>query len=264
MEFSVIAAALRLGTKYSFQAIRQEALRRISLCYPKDLKDFQLHGEEPCDSPQCSIVWGPFDPIAVLNFARQYDLPDFVPAALYKCANHVSLSGLFLATTQAVGRYHKLSFEDLQDCIRAREYLAEENALLYNAFSELGSAENIVQNRFGIHPHCADGIKTMILDAHNSTFTEGRDALDPLDSWISLYGDHEEDPLCARCVRTLRQLVNGRQLITWSTLSKMFCPTSVRSPAMLGNLSEACLLIHNHFAVVKKPVANRAHRYLHI
>lgn len=140
-------------------------------------------------------------------------------------------------------RYHKLSFEDLQDCIKAREFLAKENASLYNVFSALGSAEDINHDTFRSHPHCADGIKTMILDAHNSTFTEGRDALDPLNSWISSYGDHAGTPLCVRCIRTLRRLVNERQKMAWATLYKMFCPPSVRLLAVLDNSSEGHPLI---------------------
>ncbi|KAI0091055.1 hypothetical protein BDY19DRAFT_679462 [Irpex rosettiformis] len=70
VEFSVIAAALRLGTKYAFHAIRQEALRRISLCYPKELKEFQAHGEELCDSPRCPIFWSSTDCIKLCSSTR--------------------------------------------------------------------------------------------------------------------------------------------------------------------------------------------------
>ncbi|KAI0697613.1 hypothetical protein BC835DRAFT_1270241, partial [Cytidiella melzeri] len=82
---TTIAAALRVGTKYAFDAIREEALRRISVCYPKDLA--YLHVCKPDDEDTaCSASWGNTDCIAIFHLARQLGLDDIIPAALYKCA----------------------------------------------------------------------------------------------------------------------------------------------------------------------------------
>ncbi|KAI0684713.1 hypothetical protein BC835DRAFT_1310434 [Cytidiella melzeri] len=114
---TTIAAALRVGTKYAFDAIREEALRRISVCYPKDLA--YLHVCKPDDEDTaCSASWGNTDCIAIFHLARQLGLDDIIPAALYNRSRG--------------GGLHILSLSELKDCMQAREDLLLDNLRFYN------------------------------------------------------------------------------------------------------------------------------------
>ncbi|TCD61854.1 hypothetical protein EIP91_007823 [Steccherinum ochraceum] len=97
LTFQEVACMLRLGTKYKLEHIRKEAIRRLKQCFPSDLKDFitrdtssKLKYTEAEDSSnycaRSSVRVSSKDRAYTIILARQFDLPDLLPAAFYSCA----------------------------------------------------------------------------------------------------------------------------------------------------------------------------------
>ncbi|KAI0783936.1 hypothetical protein BC629DRAFT_1594063 [Irpex lacteus] len=221
IESATAVALIRLGTKYAFHALQKDVLRRVSVCYPKDLKDLQSHGEDLCDSPDCPIIWGPTDCIAILHLTNQLNLHEYVPAALYKCANHVSLPQLLIAFNNPTSHNHSLSSAEFQYCITAREYLSSENAALYRLLSELEPYEHRNKRSKSM---CAKYIQTMVAEAHTKAFSDGRDVLDRLDNWILSHEGDSPSALCSLCAPGMVRVVEEKQQDIWSRFYKRYGP----------------------------------------
>ncbi|KAI0783917.1 hypothetical protein BC629DRAFT_1440631 [Irpex lacteus] len=146
--FMTVAAALRLGTKYGFESMRQEALRRISVCYAKDLDDLHTSADDCSDPVKCPIAWeSERDCIAVFHLARQLGLDDLVPAALYRCANDVSIEQLFeAAAVSNDDRLYMLSYQELQDCIQSRQELLAYSIKLSPVPSKIEPSCDVLSN----------------------------------------------------------------------------------------------------------------------
>jgi len=86
LSFSVVAAMLRLGTKYQIDRSRQEAIRCLELSFPLTLSEMDAVGATELSTrtfPSISIEDEEFmDLVAV---ARECDLSSILPAALYGC-----------------------------------------------------------------------------------------------------------------------------------------------------------------------------------
>ncbi|KAI0091080.1 hypothetical protein BDY19DRAFT_680917 [Irpex rosettiformis] len=261
--FLIVAAAIRLGYKYAFNEIKDEALRRISLCYPRDWKkshwDSHWHGgsnqEQPETSadaegiPACQIVWNPTGSIVVFHLARQLGLDDLVPAALYRCANDLSVESLFAATNQK-DRFFTLSQSELQDCIQAREDLSAHNVSLYGILSKLKISPECalkLKNQDQTSS-CRNTMSVMTTHAHASHFMDGRAVLDPFRALFSRYKSHESanlkhskatnhhttgslaevgvpsPSLCSACFSDIYLHFLRKQEGVWVELSTKFCP----------------------------------------
>ncbi|KAI0091090.1 hypothetical protein BDY19DRAFT_933662 [Irpex rosettiformis] len=221
VDLATVVAALRIGTKYGLDTILQEALRRISTCYPADLHALQKH--PPCSST-CPIIWNTEDPIAVFHLARQLDLDRLIPAALYKCANEVQITSLFSASTGKNGRLHTLSLEELQDCIQARDILTVENVSLYDIFSDFHPVTLCIRwDPVTYITPCADTMKDMVVAAHSNGFTRGERAFRRLKKWMNGYQTSASPSLCSGCAFDLAFQVEERQTEVWTGLRERFC-----------------------------------------
>ncbi|KAI0085472.1 hypothetical protein BDY19DRAFT_449067 [Irpex rosettiformis] len=229
IDFATAAAGLRIGTKYSFMNIRQEALRRISTCYPAELHAMQTHGPGlqatglHCTS-NCPITWDAEDCIAVFHLARCFNLNELIPAALYRCTTHVSISSLFAAAADQDNQLHTLSQEELEDCIQAREVLFIENARLYNIFSELEPSPDCTDSS-RTDPVCVNAMKNMLANAHKENFMHQNHPLVKLDHWIAFFQDseHHSHTICDSCVSYFTIEARMRQKQIWIELRTRFC-----------------------------------------
>lgn len=115
---------LQLGRKYSIDALAEGAIDRLQVYFPtkliqfvNDWTDCNLNDfDEPCDFPQHTI--------AVINLARQLDLPRLLPSAFYLAAQ-LSEEILVLGYKDDGGRQWRLSREDLYKCLVGRSSLHE-------------------------------------------------------------------------------------------------------------------------------------------
>lgn len=235
--FLTAAAALRLGTKYGFKEMREEALRRISACYPKDLQNLHT-GANDCDDPgRCPIAWKEGDCIAVLHLARQLGLDDLVPAALYRCANDVSIEQLFTAAATRTG-VHSLTFQELQDCMQSRRELLAVNIKLYDMFSQMVPAcvrapqeptadggPDDTEGRLQ-ESKCRQRMKDILVWAHRDGSLDASLALFPMDAWIDY--NVEPDALCSICGSNLKSTHSGQREEIWAGLRNKYCTNVVK------------------------------------
>jgi hypothetical protein len=117
LPFAVVAAFLRLGTKYEIPDLRAEATKRLVTDYPLGLELL-----EPRTNEKISIqpYYGKiFD---VVNLAREMGILSILPVALYSCCcndNQIILEGCY----KQDGKYVALSSADQKICILAKDKL---------------------------------------------------------------------------------------------------------------------------------------------
>lgn len=98
MEFSVIRSFLCLGTKYEVRTLRQEAVRRLRICFPVS---FEQYLSQHIRRGRI-IRMNPVDAMEVVHIAQLCDLPDVLPSALYECtllSAHELLEGPYSSIT---------------------------------------------------------------------------------------------------------------------------------------------------------------------
>ncbi|KAJ7862004.1 hypothetical protein B0H14DRAFT_2259635, partial [Mycena olivaceomarginata] len=79
--FTVVSAMLRLGQKYEFDELRDDAAMRLESSFPPTLAIFKIRG-----GFLSKIVEYPGLPHNVINLARQTGLLSILPAALYSAS----------------------------------------------------------------------------------------------------------------------------------------------------------------------------------
>ncbi|KAF7969601.1 hypothetical protein HWV62_26837 [Athelia sp. TMB] len=87
MPIERVAALLRLGQKYDFEALRTEALHRIFYEVPTTLEDFDSHAK-------CSQIYTEVDGTLwpnLLKLARDHNLQSALPLALYRCSGGIDI-----------------------------------------------------------------------------------------------------------------------------------------------------------------------------
>ena len=225
--FETAAAALRLGSKYGFEDMKHEALRRISTCYTTDLGNLHTHVDD-CDDPcKCPISWEVGDCIGVLHLARQLGLGLLVPAALYRCANDVPIERTFQTST-GQAQLPMLGFRELEDCVRSRDDLMLESVRLYGMFSNLQPSPGCLQvakkgTLWGKKDvGCLQVLKTMIASA------EGRNFCGPLTLFrAETYITSHTEPIpsgsfCAPCGEHFKSLHAQQREEIWSRFCEKY------------------------------------------
>lgn len=83
VSFTLVSAWLRMGTKYKVDRLRDDAIRRLAICYPSTLQGFDLANSAsfvlPIEAP--TVPEAPM----VAFLALTHDLPYILPLALYYC-----------------------------------------------------------------------------------------------------------------------------------------------------------------------------------
>ena len=241
--FVTVGAALRIGTKYEFSMLRQEALRRIVICFPAELGAFQAHmsAEVACDTSRCPFTWDRTTSLAVCYFASRFNLFELLPAALYRCATQNTLSELFsIVSTPATKGEHPypLSIEDFRKCLEAREYLVSRTRSIQQIISNCWPWPSGCQHQ----NRCVAAVKNMIFCLHERSVITDCDALRPLEGWIFGFRETKKqatlnpppDLLCRTCVAHKMSSINEHQRETWEYIRTNLCSLTVShsEPAM--------------------------------
>ncbi|KAI0091069.1 hypothetical protein BDY19DRAFT_933534 [Irpex rosettiformis] len=224
ISFDTAAAALRLGSKYRFEEMRREALRRISACYAEDLTKVHIHAEDSSDdSSKCPILWGKEDCIAVFHLARQLSLGGLIPAALYRCANDVSIDQLFQAVASH-SRLYILSLQELRDCVQSRADLISENIQRYRMALEMkpdvpcALANSSWWQTSNIS--CPQAMKNVVASAYRKGRFDGALALSPMDG--SQEANTKCHSYCAPCEEYFNTTYTQQRKAIWSRLCNKY------------------------------------------
>ncbi len=214
-----------------FDAIRREALKRIAVCFPKDLKELHAHdhgGYFHCRA--CPIIWDKADPIAVFHFARRLALDDLIPAALYRCAHSMTIPQLFSAINNPDASYYSLSLKELEDCMEAREYLFKKNVALQTTFVNNLGPDCVHEPESSCDPTpCEAALSDMALECLEDQFMLKCDTFLDLRNWISSHsGNISEHSLCLNCTDHYISLYERRQAAVWAAFRNRFGSTPVR------------------------------------
>ncbi|KAI0783906.1 hypothetical protein BC629DRAFT_1518042 [Irpex lacteus] len=212
-------ATLRLGTKYGFSDIKQEAMRRISICYPKELRELQEHGQHvECDNT-CPVIWNKENAVAVFSLARQLGLDDLLQAAFYRCCM-LSCRWLFLSAAESLPQnlYFVLTPQELQDCITFKTLLHVENVKLYKALQGMAPCNMCPNRERGQRSPCIKTIHAFILDSLRLGDVQMHDALSPLDALIVSFVARSppKRSLCDSCADAAHDIVFANQEMIWA------------------------------------------------
>ena len=134
---------LRLGTKYQIDSLRKDAVKRLQEYFPYGLQgedsDIFMRISAGVDSiriPCGCVGLQPSDAIAVVNLARECDLPRLLPPALYVCAQ-LDYRTLVHGDAGSGKILQKLSPDDLERCLKGQAMLrgvvAKQLMLLFQA-----------------------------------------------------------------------------------------------------------------------------------
>ncbi len=230
MDRRIVIAALRIGTKYGFNDITQEALRRISICYPKSLKDLQSHGER-C-KPTCPVIWEEegASSIAIFSLARQLGLVDLLPAALYQCCVMLRPCWLLLSGIKVVPEndYCYLTQQEVEDCLETRDELLSQNIKIYAALERMTPGPQCPERDSGERSNCIRTVKDFVLNSLRFSLFARHDALSAIDPCMDYFlSGPPKRFICESCKANAYATVAEIQEETWSKLYRRFNPTEV-------------------------------------
>ncbi|KAI0743782.1 hypothetical protein C8Q80DRAFT_1106718 [Daedaleopsis nitida] len=123
-DFFTTAAILRLATKYEVQALREVALRNLSLSWPTSLLMWEARERvattaDGLYTPHPALP----HPLLVIGLARDTGAPQLLPSALYDLSRYLP-SQLMEGYVSPDGMRHRLDSEDLCRVLRGKEQAA--------------------------------------------------------------------------------------------------------------------------------------------
>ncbi|KAJ7633425.1 hypothetical protein DFH06DRAFT_1004367 [Mycena polygramma] len=115
-DFLLIAAILRLSTKYNVDFLRRRALAHISSLYPTTLQEWDQRKDTAMEVFNAR-------PFAVLLLAKETGHQALLPACMYLCADSVDINDILDGLTSIDGKHLELDWPDKRSCIRGRQNL---------------------------------------------------------------------------------------------------------------------------------------------
>jgi hypothetical protein len=115
-DFLLIAAILRLSTKYNVDVLRRRALAHISSLYPTTLQEWDLRKDTAMEVFNAR-------PFAVLLLAKETGHQALLPACMYLCADSVDINDILDGLKSIDGQHIELDWPDKRACIRGRQNL---------------------------------------------------------------------------------------------------------------------------------------------
>ncbi|KAJ7502583.1 hypothetical protein B0H11DRAFT_1712347 [Mycena galericulata] len=115
-DFLLIAAILRLSTKYNVDVLRRRALAHISSLYPTTLQEWDLRKDTAMEVFNAR-------PFAVLLLAKETGHQALLPACMYLCADSVDINDILDGVKSIDGKHLELDWPDKRSCIRGRQNL---------------------------------------------------------------------------------------------------------------------------------------------
>ncbi|KAF7293785.1 Glutamine amidotransferase type-1 domain-containing protein [Mycena chlorophos] len=204
--FTLIAAILRLSTKYNVDFLRRRALAHISSLYPTTLQDWEQRKDTAIEVFNAR-------PFAVFQLAKETGHQALLPACMYLCADTVDINDILDGLPGIDGRHIELDWPDKRACIRGRQNLLL--ALRADVFGFLTGSLKI--------PNCAspprcDGAKLRWLQSLEASLGNGCPGIFSIKfPWAQF-----RKAICDTCyVTSFNDSQHHRQAI-WDTLPSYF------------------------------------------
>lgn len=177
------------------------------MCYTAERDEDPDHDHtNSIRTPSCQVWWDNNDCIAILHFARQLGLKDLAPIALFQCAAHISSTDILFAaaSNENMDRIHTLSFAELQECIKVREFLVEQKLKFFKIFSDIQQSPRTCRQPFDVEKEsCFATLAYLTATAHSSRSMTSLMAMRPMDEWLWRHSGDENSPgrdnLCNAC-----------------------------------------------------------------
>lgn len=229
LSFRATVAVLLLARRFEFGAIYQEALRRLRLMFPSDMKTVRRITFD--DPAQAGTSFNSPDCMLMVNVARKLALADILPTALYFCAQ-LPIEQLFGAVREGI-RHPPCTFslDDLELCTRFRSKLQE---LCVSACAPLISGEvsdSCTNRQLSVGKlDCARVIPRILRRAYDTDSMYGdsnplRRAVSVLDGWCNASESPEPEilgGLCQDCYAKLEHEINEAEQDIWDDMFARF------------------------------------------
>ncbi|KAF7789611.1 hypothetical protein EIP86_000557 [Pleurotus ostreatoroseus] len=211
LPFSTCISALTLGSKYFLASIRKEALRRLLITFPTSRTDFNRIILAPAEHEKPPIEIKDEDAILVVNAAKALDIISVLPSAYYLCAQ-LPIRQLINGVVDDFGKLHRLSPEDLELCLKARDVFPRAQ---YRALRCLMTKDQVSPDcKHAATRRCAAAV--LHIDPDEWGFPD----LQALHDWHWYFKDHVE--LCSSCQDHFISLHRGKLDKIWVMLGSMF------------------------------------------
>ncbi|TFY65442.1 hypothetical protein EVJ58_g1969 [Rhodofomes roseus] len=113
LDFSVVAALIRLSHKYQIQYVREDYLSRTKSCFCTDADQWN---EAYIKCGSSSMAYVNTDAIQAVNIARLTDTVSILPSALLVCC-HLDANSLLNGSRRLDDTLERLSKQDIASCI---------------------------------------------------------------------------------------------------------------------------------------------------
>lgn len=112
-----------MGRKYGIEHLTKDATRYLEKWYPHRFSYYQKRWESHRIIEMEGVEEG-MDSIMVINLAKDFDLPNILPVAFYRCAQ-LSIDQIFTGFTDSTGKSWTLSEDDIRRISMGREEMRE-------------------------------------------------------------------------------------------------------------------------------------------
>lgn len=224
LSFWAISAMLRLGTKYQFDDIREEAISRLRIYFPSSLADFRNElttPRGPVASDYPKVFWhsntiSDFNcnhSLIVVTLARTFELNDLIPSAMFVCSA-LAFEVMVFGVEDAYGNTVKLSSDDLLLCLRGRELLVGRNLTNVKFLFE-GDLSMKCEN----NDACIESHRLML-----TAYGKGDWVVDgsPLQDSGWIQRGAVSKGMCPPCVRALVKSYDAQRQDLWNCLGHYF------------------------------------------
>ena len=203
MEFPVLSGVLRLSTKYNVKGLRQIAMSHLNNAYPITL--------EAWDKRDAALPFSPEEcpPIAVMQLAREANVPNILPIVMYCCSIR-SLADILDGVTWN-GTHFALSSTDQRTCLIARQALLTAKRRTVSTF--LNPFEGITV--CGTRAACNTGRLRAVF-----TNEDDADGCDPL--WDRFDWDGYASTVCPSCLAASKTSYKNSRTTVWADLPGLF------------------------------------------
>ncbi|KII86149.1 hypothetical protein PLICRDRAFT_700275 [Plicaturopsis crispa FD-325 SS-3] len=208
--FSVVAGILRLATKYDVAYLRQRVISQLVEIYPPTLEKWDQRSNIP---PLISDA--ATSHFALVNLARETDVPSVLPAALYCCSMH-GAEDIIDGIVQPDGSRSELSPADMRACLLARETFARHPPML--AFmADLGFIEGLIESLCEDPNTC---VKDEISILRSCALAER--SFDLLDGRVLTKDASFVHTLCDECAGAIKYDFERQRLSIWERLPALY------------------------------------------
>lgn len=208
MSITVVAAFLRIGTKYEIEILRTEGIKRLFYEYPSNMSDY--YGID---------AWSRIDnsdwvDIDAANLAREQNLLSSLPAALYLICSGYDAEGLITGIERNDGTIAKISPTGLITCLAARESLAKLQKQTTFAWADSPAS---IYSSCKTPQKCVESRTQIMLGLFLPPAS-----ICGLDHWRYGSTGHLVKGMCTRCIKVAEKLhIDGRTDF-WNALPGIF------------------------------------------